>query len=218
MDAHQLIHQDSGNVQYFTPVKILEAAREVLGRIDFDPASCEAANDRVKARTFLSAPKFQVVREWGELPVRQYALDVAFRIPWRGRVWMNHPFSPGDSPCKPGCTKKRCLDRKWHTLTALPGNAEWIGYFVKEFEAGHISEGLNICIAATSEKWFQPLMPYAQCYIWPRLNYDTPDDRLFSGFTKGSVVTYLGKDVGRFAAAFEKFGEIKVHWSMLRSL
>ncbi|MBP8055109.1 MAG: hypothetical protein KA314_04675 [Chloroflexi bacterium] len=212
MDSHQLIHQDSGNTEYWTPVKILEAAREVLGQIDFDPASCEGANDRVKAKRFLSAPEFQIVREWGGLPVRQYEMNTAFRIPWRGRVWLNHPFAVAEAPCKKGCTKQRCIKRGWHTLTPLPGNADWVGRLLENYTKGYIGEALSICFAATSERWFRPLMQYPQCFLSPRLNYDTPDGKAFTGSTKGSVVTYLGKDVKRFANAFYEFGEVKVHW------
>jgi len=46
---HQRINATSGEVEYYTPVEIIEAARRVLGVIDLDPASSEAANQIVKA-------------------------------------------------------------------------------------------------------------------------------------------------------------------------
>ena len=40
--------------EWFTPEPILDFAREVLGEIDVDPASCEEANERVKAKRYFS--------------------------------------------------------------------------------------------------------------------------------------------------------------------
>jgi ParB family chromosome partitioning protein len=74
---HQLCNQDSGNSEWFTPPHIIEAAREVMGSIDLDPASCRAANEIVKAKTYYSL-------ENG---------DNGLELPWFGNVWLNHPFS-----------------------------------------------------------------------------------------------------------------------------
>ena len=72
--AHQHINQTSGDVEYYTPPAIIEAAYLVLGTIDLDPASSEAANERVKAiRIFTDA-------------------DDGLSQEWIGKVWMNHPF------------------------------------------------------------------------------------------------------------------------------
>lgn len=72
--SHQLINQDSGDVEYYTPPEIVEAARRTMGGIDLDPASSETANLRVKAaRIFTQA-------------------DDGLSQPWEGRVWVNHPF------------------------------------------------------------------------------------------------------------------------------
>ena len=47
--SHQQINQTSGDVEYYTPPAIIEAARLVMGTIDLDPASSETANERVRA-------------------------------------------------------------------------------------------------------------------------------------------------------------------------
>lgn len=215
MDAHRLIHQDSLDTEYWTPLPIVKAARYVLRDIDLDPASCAAANERVRAARYFEAPRFDVVEEWGGIPVRQFVAAEAFCNPWRGRVFMNHPFSTGDAVCVPGCTKKRCTKRGWHTLTALPSNANWICYYVEQFKTGQMAEAINICFAATGATWFKPLLRYPQCFVSPRVNYDRPDGKAATGATKESVVTYLGNDVWRFVEAFEQFGEIKVSWKWL---
>ena len=78
MNNAQLINQDSGNFEYYTPIEIVEAARNVMGSIDLDPASSAMANKRIKATRFYSCG----------------GLDK----PWFGNVWMNHPFSRENNP------------------------------------------------------------------------------------------------------------------------
>lgn len=74
MNNATLINQTSGKVEFWTPQPIIEAARETMGGIDLDPASCFEANLRVKADTFFDKSIDGLSREWF------------------GRVWMNHPF------------------------------------------------------------------------------------------------------------------------------
>ncbi len=63
--------------EWYTPTEYIEAARIVMGQIDLDPASCEAAQRIVQAAAYLTKE------------------DDALRdgIEWRGRVWLNPPYS-----------------------------------------------------------------------------------------------------------------------------
>lgn len=74
MNAAQRINQTTGNVEWFTPTEIIEAARATMGGIDLDPASCQQAQRTVKADRWFG--------------VDDDGLDQA----WWGRVWLNHPF------------------------------------------------------------------------------------------------------------------------------
>jgi ParB family transcriptional regulator, chromosome partitioning protein len=60
--------------EWFTPPEILARVRAVLGTIDLDPASCAAAQERVRARRYFS-------RE-----------DDGLTKSWAGRVWLNPPY------------------------------------------------------------------------------------------------------------------------------
>jgi ParB family chromosome partitioning protein len=70
---NQLVQSSVSN-EHYTPEAYIEAARDVLGGIDLDPASCAAANKVVKATKFYSIK------------------DNGLTKPWKGRVWLNPPY------------------------------------------------------------------------------------------------------------------------------
>lgn len=210
--SHQLINQSSGAVEYYTPAKIIDAAREVLdGRIDLDPASSPVANAMVGARKIFTQSKFYEIHQPGEpLPYRDYHDRGGLSQPWPGNVWLNPPFGNAESACNlTGCQKKICLKRGWHSTQNLPGMSAWVGKFIREFTSGNMASGLMICFASTSESWFQPLLAHPQCFLTPRTNYLLPDGTVARGVSKGSVVTYLGPDFERFKAVFSPLGAVK---------
>ncbi len=60
--------------EWYTPSRYIEAAREVMNGIDLDPASCEVANQTVKAERFYTKA------------------ENGFTQPWFGNVWLNPPY------------------------------------------------------------------------------------------------------------------------------
>ncbi|MBW1673998.1 MAG: hypothetical protein JRJ45_10220, partial [Deltaproteobacteria bacterium] len=73
MSNPQVIH-NSGNNEWFTPRPIIECARRVMGSIDLDPASCDKANETVKATTYYTMQHNGLERTW------------------HGNVWLNPPY------------------------------------------------------------------------------------------------------------------------------
>ena len=69
------VAHNSGQNEWYTPAEWIGLARSVMGDIDCDPASCELANETVKAARFYSAQDDGRSRPWGE------------------RVWMNPPYA-----------------------------------------------------------------------------------------------------------------------------
>jgi hypothetical protein len=189
----QFINATSGQVEYYTPPEIIEAARETMGAIELDPASSAIANSRIRA-----------VRYFDESANGLYQ-------PWIAEtLWLNHPYGKSEQRCSPDCKKKVCVRRRFHLQEFKAGNAEWISKLVKEFEAGNVKQACCITFASTSEKWFRPLLRYAQCFLYGRTAFILPTGQPLKGNTKGSVVTYLGPSVEKFAAAFRKLGQTKV--------
>ena len=69
------VTQNTGENEWYTPLFYIDAAREVMGRIDIDPASCETAQEYIKAKEYFTAETDGLSHEWC------------------GNVWLNPPYS-----------------------------------------------------------------------------------------------------------------------------
>lgn len=71
-EKYQHISDDS--YEWYTPEKYIEAARNIMGGIDLDPASCAEAQEIVKAKKYYTKKENGLIKEW------------------RGKVWLNPPY------------------------------------------------------------------------------------------------------------------------------
>lgn len=71
------VHRTSftGENEWYTPVKYVDAARDVMGGIDIDPATSEFGQSRIRAKQFFSCATDGLTKEWN------------------GRLWLNPPYS-----------------------------------------------------------------------------------------------------------------------------
>ena len=69
------VSNNSGENEWYTPAEYIDAARDVMGGIDLDPATSEIANKRVQASAWYSKA------------------DDGLQQNWSGRVWLNPPYA-----------------------------------------------------------------------------------------------------------------------------
>ena len=72
------VSNNSGNDEWYTPPIYTDAAREVMGTIDLDPAS------NAKAQEWIRAEQFYTIDDDG------------LCLAWHGCVWLNPPYSTGN--------------------------------------------------------------------------------------------------------------------------
>ncbi|WJZ69968.1 DNA N-6-adenine-methyltransferase [Vibrio phage PVP-XSN] len=198
----QLINQDSGNFEWYTPPKIMDLVRELLGGIELDPASNDIANKLVKADRIFTKEDNGLERDWKA-----------------ETLWLNHPFSKGEKACKKYksearkgqycCKKDACKNRGYHIDHDLPGNNDWIKKLVGEFNKGNFKRGCNITFANTSENWFRPLYEFPQVFLYDRVNFVDINGNIVKGVTKGCVITCFGMNTQEIDKVFGKYGKVK---------
>lgn len=66
--------QSSESNEWYTPTSYVDAARELMGCIDVDPASCDLANQTIKAARYYTKE------------------DNGLMQSWQGKVWLNPPY------------------------------------------------------------------------------------------------------------------------------
>lgn len=69
------VSHNAGEHEWYTPQQYIDAAREVMGSIDLDPATSEKAQESIQA---------------GEFYTKE---DDGLTKPWTGNIWLNPPYS-----------------------------------------------------------------------------------------------------------------------------
>jgi len=157
---------NSGNNHWHTPPNIIQAAREVMGQIDLDPASDRRANTLINAAKYYSPDDDGLIQEW------------------RGRIWLNPPYS-------------RALLPQFATKLAA------------EIADGNIIEAIVLVNAGMETKALRTLTakcPYI-CFPRSRVSFLGPDDKPVPGNNRTQVILYHGAKPQDFIRVFSTIGE-----------
>lgn len=164
-----------------TPVHIVEAARQVLGVIDLDPASDEQANQTVKATRIFT-------RE-----------DDGLTIEWLGRVFLNPPGGHVQlTDTKSRQSRSAIWWSKLHDSYAggLVHSAIFIAYNLEAF--------LN------TQRWGLPCQAYPFCVPEKRLVFPSSGGGNAESPPGASAIVYLGLEISLFQEVFSDIGYVRV--------
>ena len=163
------VSNNSGENEWYTPLYIIERARKAMGAIDCDPASNALANKNVKADVFYTAQQDGLTKKW------------------RGRVWLNPPYS--NPLCSQFCESvtSRFLNQEIEQACVLVNNATETEWFSKMHSASS-----------------------AVCFLDGRVKYLDKTGTPANTPLQGQAVLYFGKRVVSFCAAFSNAGRVTV--------
>lgn len=175
MNATQAIHQSSGKVDFGTPPGILDAARRTMGGIDLDPATAPYWNKIVRAGRYWHVSNTS--NRW-YAPQRVHPLDRSWRVFGEpSRVWLNHPYG-----------RKR--------------NYAWVEKVIHEYRVGNVAQACVLTWAEQSTQWGAMLRQFPRWIPDWRLAHISRNGKRLKGSVKGSMVTYIGKNIEEFYYAF----------------
>jgi phage N-6-adenine-methyltransferase len=164
--ARNRIKPYTGDDEWYTPPEHIARVRRVLGDIDLDPASNEQAQRIVQAGQFFSKA------------------DDALMQDWRGRVWLNPPYSKGLL-------------------------AKFVDKMIHEVKVGNTTAGIMLLNNFTDPGWFQVALSACSAVCFPRRrvyfeNASGKKDRPLNG----QVFFYFGPDVDLFRSEFCALGPV----------
>lgn len=159
------VTNNSGNVEWYTPSQYIEAARRVMGGVDLDPASSDAAQQTVKSKVYYTAA------------------DDGLKMTWKGRVWLNPPYSASDIAA---FTSKLC----------------------DEFLLGNVKQAVLLTNNSTDSAWWQNAAEVASaiCFHRGRIRFTDVVTGKNNSPLQGQTIMYFGPSVDRFVEVFGEYG------------
>ncbi len=188
-------HSSESN-EHFTPPAIVDAARALLGGIDLDPASCEAANRTVKAERIFTKQ------------------DNGFAREWNGRVFLNPPGGFCDSTgalvikkaTKKGVVIPACSETGACGIPAphmhdacLSSQKEWWFRLANAYARGVVTSAVFICFSVELLQTTQVDTPvslsipldHPKCFASHRVAYVRADGSIGASPPHSSCIIYL---------------------------
>jgi len=97
--------------EYYTPSKYINSAKNVMGSINLDPASCEEANKTIKADTFFNKNENGLTKEWFN------------------NVWLNPPYGNQTSKFAGKLTRELEKDNIKQVITLVNSHSTETNWF-----------------------------------------------------------------------------------------
>lgn len=149
-DVH--VSNNSGNAEWYTPPRFVEAARNVMGSIDTDPASSEFANRLVGATEYFDARRDGREQRWS------------------GNVWMNPPY--GQPLCADFCeavVQKYGMGEIAQACVLVNNGTEtaWFQHMLHAATAVCFPKGRISFLDSAGKASLQPLQGQAVFYFGP---------------------------------------------------
>lgn len=181
----------SATGEWYTPKVYVDAAREVMGSIETDPASCDLAN-----QVFVGAEKYFTIETNGLIQR------------WEGNVWLNPPYGWMED-CEDDVRTSGFLPlEKRYLEKRISSQMLWSHLLIAQYKAGVTKQAVLLVTAATSESWFRPLWDYPICFTDHRIHFVDENLQVVKQNTKGSALVYLGENRQKFADVFRRFGPV----------
>lgn len=161
-------HSSASN-EHYTPPGIVDKARALLGGFDLDPASCDKANETVKAEKIWTID------------------DDGLSKPWYGRVFLNPP----------GGKLKRDGER-WIPIKDGPAESSMLVYWKRLTEwwrTGDVPQAFFVAftleLLRTSQYCDFPAQAFPRCYPKSRMRYVGPDGKAGGSPTHANMLIWL---------------------------
>lgn len=189
--------------EWYTPSAFVEAAREVMGGIDLDPASHEEANRTVKAAEFFTE------------------IDNGLRLGWHGRIFLNPPG---------GLVREFWQALVLPPNSGTIEQVIWIGYSLEQLQTlqtqGSRKSPLDFPICVTSKRiafieneakkqarrakaLAEGTMPGATDAKRRSARLVMEGKPLPDSPSHSNYITYLGPNIDAFARIFSQFGQVR---------
>ncbi|MGL5923705.1 DNA N-6-adenine-methyltransferase [Chroococcidiopsis sp.] len=81
---------------------------------------------------------------------------------------------------------------------------------IQSYRDEAFQEGIFLCNAATSERWFQDAYNYPMCFTNHRMRFVDQYGNIGKANTKGQVFIYFGTRLERFNQSFSSIGRVMV--------
>lgn len=167
--------------EWYTPSTFVEAAREVMGGIDLDPASHEEANRTVRATRFYTEADNGLTQDWG------------------GRIFLNPPG---------GLVGDFWQALVGNYITDRVDEAIWIGYSLEQLQTlqkfALSPLDYPICVTRKRIAFVENEAKKAERIAKMIAAGKKPNDK--SSPSHSNYITYLGRNVDEFHQVFSQFG------------